>query len=60
MRKINKTKSSNIKCEHCKHWNYNNDDGSYANTNCACKESPKYNTPTKYWNRCRGFEWKED
>lgn len=58
-RPIDKSKSSNIKCEHCRFWNYNDDDGSYVDTKCSCLNSPKHGVSTKYWNRCKGFEWAE-
>ena len=49
-RTIDKTKKSNIKCEHCL----------YADVNerrdywCSLHETPK-----NYWNRCKQFEWAE-
>lgn len=48
MRKVDRSKKSNIKCEHCKFWN---------------KEAMiclRHNIPKNYWNRCKDFEWKED
>ena len=59
-RPIDKTKKSNIKCEHCKFWNRSIDNGNYVDTECKCKGSPKYGTQTKYWNRCKQFEWIEN
>lgn len=47
-RKVDRSKKSNIKCEHCKFWD---------------KETMKclrYSIPKKYWNRCKDFEWRED
>lgn len=45
-RPIDKTKKSNIKCEHCRFWNA--DDGI-----CYLNKEKK-----NYWNRCKKFEWK--
>ena len=47
-RPVDKTKKSNIKCEHCKYYNY---DRSY------CGINPKVNLSKDYWNRCEKFEW---
>ena len=54
---IDKTKKSNIKCEHCKwwHWCKPNGDNDYK---CHNSDSPKYNVETNYWNRCKSFEWR--
>lgn len=57
---INKSKKSNIKCEHCEYWEskptkktiWNN-----AIMMCNNEHSPKYNTPCNYWNRCKMFKW---
>lgn len=46
-RPIDKTKKSNIKCEHCRYWNA--DDGI-----CYLTKEKK-----NYWNRCKKFEWKD-
>lgn len=56
-RPIDKTKKSNIKCEHCKwwHWCKPNGDNDYK---CHNSDSPKYNVETNYWNRCKSFEWR--
>lgn len=60
---IDKTKKSNIKCEHCKYWCgiYTGKTWSGANDSLGCtnKESTKYNTPTYYYNRCKLFEWRK-
>lgn len=58
-RPIDRTKKSNIKCEHCKYWNHKVDNGNYINTKCSCENSKKYGTQTKYWNRCKEFGWAE-
>lgn len=49
---IDKTKKSNIKCEHCKFFiNYNE---------CVNTDSPKYGKGgVNYWNRCKQFMWEE-
>ena len=46
-RPIDKTKKSNIKCEHCKYYNK-------RCSTCKITEEPKW-----YWNRCKQFEWAE-
>lgn len=49
MRKtVDKTKKSNIKCEHC---HYYDKDISF----CCNVNSPRENV--NYWNRCKFFEW---
>lgn len=55
-KEIDKTKKSNIKCEHCGFWNTK--ENSCNNYYCNCEDSPKYNTQTNYWNRCKNFIWK--
>ena len=55
-RPVDKTKKSNIKCEHCAFWMY---ETSFKGTGCTCLDSPKYKQSTHYWNRCKCFEWKE-
>ena len=44
-KKVDKTKKSNIKCEHCE--SYDKDIGW-----CCIKEKKK-----NYWNRCKDFIW---
>ncbi len=46
MRTIDKSKKSNRKCEHCKHWS------GWMTKNCTrhCKD-------TNYYNTCKEFEW---
>ncbi len=60
MRKIDKTKKSNIKCEHCLFWNCTNMADNGYQAICLCKDGPKYDMQTNYWNRCKNFEWKEN
>ena len=48
-RTVDKTKKSNIKCEHCEHWIHaDNKDFQYCSLTGVAKN---------YWNRCKGFEW---
>lgn len=53
-RPIDKSKKSNIKCEHCEHFDKPNGN---MYENCSCKKSGK---PKNYWNRCKEFEWCKD
>ncbi len=53
-RPVDRTKKSNIKCEHCKHWCEENADVVWYAKNCAITHQPKV-----YYNRCKNFEWKE-
>ena len=52
VRPIDKTKKSNIKCEHCKH--YQSVMGQICSGKCVA--SGKYKN---YWNRCKQFEWRD-
>ena len=52
-RQIDKTKKSNIKCEHCKYWK--DKDGSWDVKKCELIGKTK-----NYYNRCKSFEWRED
>ena len=56
-RPLDKSKKSNMKCEHCKHW----DKSTYTFTHkhgtlptCTISGEGKC-----YWNRCKNFEWAE-
>ena len=49
-RTVDKTKKSNIKCQHCDNWRCH-DYIAY----CALTGSK-----TNYWNRCKHFEWTTD
>ena len=54
-RPIDKTKKSNIKCEHCKY--FIQDKETYMDY-CLNTDSPKYGVgKVNYWNRCKRFEW---
>ena len=58
-RPIDKTKKSNIKCEHCKfwcEWSYYGENKDYY---CKNPCSPQHNNQRNYWNRCKQFEWKD-
>ena len=59
MRTVDKTKKSNIKCEHCRF--FVTDPKSCYGCNrdkCTNPNSPKYGVGTvHYWNRCKCFEW---
>ena len=53
-RTVDKTKKSNIKCEHCRYacnYRYVCRDGIF-DTWCRLKDKPKH-----YWSRCKDFEW---
>lgn len=47
-RKVDKTKKSNIKCEHCLYADKDNKLGYW----CVLQEKPK-----NYYNRCKLFKW---
>ncbi len=47
-RPLDKTKKSNIKCEHCIFFDNDKEEGGW----CSLNEKPKH-----YWNRCKGFKW---
>ena len=50
-RPIDKSKKSNIKCEHCL---YADKDKLIRDYWCSLHELPK-----NYWNRCKDFKWEE-
>ena len=50
-RKLDKSKKTNIKCEHCKWWENKN--------YCINSNSSKFEQPTNYWIKCEQFEWNE-
>lgn len=45
MRKLDKTKKSNIKCEHCEHWDSQTE-------YCKVRKQKK-----RYYQRSKDFEW---
>ena len=49
-RPLDKTKKSNIKCEHCLYADIDKRRGYW----CSLHEEKK-----NYWNRCKCFKWKE-
>lgn len=51
-RKVDKTKKSNIKCEHCEAWDFDDEE----NRGWCCIIEKEKN----YWNRCKNFIWKHD
>lgn len=55
MRKLDKTKKSNIKCEHCKYATERSVAG-FGEPNYMCKLKSNL---VNYWNRCKDFEWHE-
>lgn len=58
-RKVDTSKKSNIKCEHCEYWDRDYDDHEYDSSLCAYKFPCNMNHGYKaYWNRCKDFEWK--
>lgn len=58
-RVVDKTKKSNIKCEHCKHWCKVGNGNKYVDRQCTNEDSPKNGTKTWYYNRCKCFDWAE-
>lgn len=56
MRKLDKTKKSNIKCEHCIAFNELLDHVANNDKECGgwCSIHQK---PKNYWNRCKDFIW---
>ena len=61
-RPLDKSKKSNIKCEHCKFYTGIDDGTSWIchySFHCANTKSPKFDQPVNYYNRCKEFEWKE-
>lgn len=49
-RTVDKTKKSNIKCEHCQF---------YDKQIYCCQRNPKVNLSIPYWRRCDYFTWRE-
>ena len=60
-RPVDKSKKSNIKCEHCKFFIQDETANTIYNHNeCTSVNSPKYGKgKVHYWNRCKQFEWIE-
>lgn len=55
MKSLDKTKKSNIKCEHCKFCYNNPFMVSIISKPYKCELEDK---EVNYWNRCKRFEWK--
>lgn len=55
-REVDKSKKSNIKCEHCKFYHIRkpNGDNEYK---CHNPLSDRFGEELHYWNRCKSFEW---
>lgn len=56
MRTIDRSKNSNIKCEHCQFFGHVHVDGhscTYDGDICRRTMGTK-----NYWNRCKDFEWR--
>ena len=51
-RQVDKSKKSNIKCEHCEGWDFDKK----ANNGWCCILEKENN----YWNRCKNFMWRHD
>jgi hypothetical protein len=49
--KVDRTKRSNIKCEHCKF---------YSKVDFCCHKDPKLNLSIPYWSKRPCFEWPEE
>lgn len=60
-RQIDRTKKSNIKCEHCKHYcrMYHTEyfPRTWVTAYDACRLTSE---PKEYYQRCKQFEWKEE
>ena len=55
MRTVDKSKKSNVKCEHCKHFKARLDSKVFQRISyCDITKDEK-----NYWNRCKQFEWDE-
>jgi len=59
MRTLNKSKKSNIKCEHCE-WFFETEETDNDYCSCLNENSPKYEHNINYWNRCKCFEWRKE
>ena len=57
MRKLDLSKKSNIRCEHCKYYNmYDKSKSKHSNTLGLCY---LHNNEYKYWHSCKKFIWKD-
>lgn len=56
---IDKSKKSNIKCEHCKYWCEWSYYGEFKEHYCMNLGSEHQGMKRNYWNRCKSFEWEK-
>lgn len=56
-RAVDVSKKSNVKCEHCKYWDYENISLDGSGNRCA--KCGKCGAVKKYYNRCKDFEWRD-
>ena len=57
-RKLDKTKKSNIKCEHCEYYNTDSDDFVRNKTTLEIMyQCVKCGERKAYYQRCKDFEW---
>ena len=57
-RSVDKTKRSNIKCEHCKHFDTEHKMEVFVLNHLENRDTCALTGESKqYWNRCKGFEW---
>ena len=57
MRSVDKTKKSNVKCEHCEYFckDYDEDNNCREVQYCGLTGEDK-----NYWNRCKYFKWSRE
>ena len=61
-RPLDKSKKSNIKCEHCDFWHpceETIEKFGYTDNVCNNNSSKFFGMPREYYNRCKCFEWHE-
>lgn len=59
-RPIDRTKKSNIKCEHCKYWDTTDTCASLGYCYFVGYMCSKHHEPKQYYQQCNEFEWKEE
>ena len=58
---IDKSKKSNVKCEHCNYFEKSNKlRWGFPIMVCTCNDSKWYLQERLYWNRCKSFKWHEN
>ena len=60
---IDKSKKSNIKCEHCEYytsWQKSRPVEDMYSGDCCNPNSSNMACAVNYWNRCKVFEWRKD